>query len=396
MYDFTSIVDRAGKGAAKWEDMKKKYPDLPPGIIPLSVADMEFRAVPEITRGLTEYLEDLVLGYTVPTPAYYEAVCGWMKNRHDWDIDRDWIVTSNGVVSGLFDAVRAFTNPGDGVIILAPVYYPFYRAIEINGRRVVASGLMTKDGRYAVDYDDLETRAKEKKNTLLIFCSPHNPVGRVWDREELERIGSICLENKVTVVSDEIHFDIVLPGYTHTVFASLNEDFAQNTVTCTAPSKTFNLAGLQASNIIIKNENLRKAFQETQTLHSGVSMLNIFGYKACEIAYTKCEKWLDELLGVLDQNRKITEEFIQKKTRGIRVSRLEGTYLQWWDCRALGMDCGELEQFMTNEALLFSDEGYVFGGQGKGFERINLACPSAVLEAALERLKGALERRARM
>jgi putative C-S lyase len=395
MYDFTSVVDRAEKGAAKWEDMKKKYPDLPPGVIPLSVADMEFRTAPEITQGLTEYLEDLVLGYTVPTPAYYEAVCGWMKKRHNWDIDSDWIVTSAGVVSALFNAVRAFTKPGDGVIIFAPVYYPFYRAVEANGRRVSASNLVIKDGRYAVDYDDLEARAKEKENTLLIFCSPHNPVGRVWDREELERIGKICIENRVTVVSDEIHFDIVLPGYTHTVFASINEDFAQNIVTCTAPSKTFNLAGLQTSNIIIKNENLRKQFTEMQALHGG-NLLNIFGYKACEIAYTKCEKWLEEFLGVLDQNRGIAGDFCREKIRGIRVSRLEGTYLQWWDCRALGMDCGELEQFMVNEALLFLDGGHIFGDPGKGFQRINLACPSAVLEAALLRLKDALERRERI
>jgi putative C-S lyase len=396
MYDFTSVVDRTEKGAAKWEDMKKRRPGLPPGIVPLSVADMEFRAAPEITQGLTEYLQDLVLGYTVPTPGYYEAVCGWMKKRHNWDIDGGWIVTSSGVVSALFDAVRAFTKPGDGIIIFAPVYYPFYRAIEANGRRLVVSNLMTKDGRYTVDYDDLEARAKEKENTLLIFCSPHNPVGRVWDREELERIGKICIENKVTVVSDEIHFDIVLPGYTHTVFASINEDFAQNTVTCTAPSKTFNLAGLQTSNIIIKNENLRKTFAETQALRSGHPILNIFGYKACEIAYTTCEKWLEEFLGVLDRNREIAEDFFRKKVRGIRVSRLEGTYLQWWDCRALGMDCDELEDFMENEASLFLDGGYIFGIPGKGFERINLACPPAVLEAALERLAGAIERRVRV
>jgi aminotransferase/cystathionine beta-lyase len=258
----------------------------------------------------------------------------------------------------------------------------------------VSSDLIVQDGRYVIDFDDFGRKAKEPGNKLLLFCSPHNPVGRVWEREELVRVGNICLENGVTVLSDEIHFDIVLPGYTHTVFAEINRDFAENTLTCTAPSKTFNLAGLQTSNIIIKNRTLRHLYAK-KLAGNGGSMLNIFGYRACETAYTACEEWLGELLVRVDENRVFAEEFVKNRLQGIKVYRLEGTYLQWWDCRGLGLE-GDLDSFMDREALLFPSPGRVFGAGGKEHERVNLACPASVLEAALERLAAALERRRRM
>jgi aminotransferase/cystathionine beta-lyase len=393
MYDFTSVVERDKAGSAKWKDMYEKNPRVPRGIVPFSVADMEFKMAPEITGGLAEYLKDLVMGYTTPTDAYYDAVCGWMKKRHSWDIKREWMILSDGVVSAFFNAVKSVAGPGEGVIIMPPVYYPFFMAIERNKRRLVTNNLVIDKGRYVVDYDGLEAVARDPRNKALLFCSPHNPVGRVWEREELQKIGRICLENNVVVISDEIHSDLIMPGFSHQVFAAISDDFARNTITCTAPSKTFNLAGLAASNIVIQDEKLRNAYLETLLQNTGVSMLNIFGYKTCEIAYTRCEHWLTELLSVLNQNRKLVEDFMKERIPQIRVFNLEGTYLQWWDCRGLELDYRDLEKLLTEDAFLFLDEGYMFGENGKGFERINLAAPAKVLEAGLERFASALKKR---
>lgn len=393
MYDFTTVVNRAGAGSGKWERMKRANPDIPEGIVPLSVADMEFKTAPEIIRGLQGYLENLILGYAGPTQAYYDAVCGWMKRRHSWDIKPEWIVTSNGVVSAFFNAVRALTEPGDGVIIMPPVYYPFYMAIERNKRVAVPNDLVIKKGRYEINFADLEAKARDPQNKVLLFCSPHNPVGRVWEPEELKKIGDICLENKVAIISDEIHFDLIMPGYSHRVFATLGDEYADNMIICTAPSKTFNLAGMQSSNIIIKNPNLLKKYMDAVSQHMGHPSLNILGYKACELAYTQCEAWLDELLLVIDGNKKLAETFMEKNIPQIKVFNLEGTYLQWWDCRELGMDYKTLENFMIADAFLFLDEGYIFGPCGQGYERINLACPASVLKAALERFAGALKKK---
>jgi putative C-S lyase len=393
MYDFTTRVDRSGSGSDKWDSMLQKNPALGKGIVPLSVADMEFKTVPEITAGLRDFLDGLILGYTGPTERYYDAVRLWMKSRHSWDIKDEWIVNTNGVVAGFFSAVKAFTAPGEGIIVMPPVYYPFFMAAERNGRRAVANNLIIRNGRYEIDFDDLEEKARDPGNRVLLFCSPHNPVGRVWEIEELKKVGDICLRHNVTIISDEIHFDLLMPGFTHTVFATLGEDYEQNMVVCTAPSKTFNLAGMRASNIIIPNKELRRKYLEELSHNMGGPSLNILGYRACEIAYTQCAGWLDELIAVLDHNRGLVEEFISQRIPAVKVFPLEGTYLQWWDCRGLGMDYKELEKFMVNDAQLFLDEGYIFGEGGQGYERINRACPAAVLEEALERLAGALKKR---
>ncbi len=392
MYDFTTVINRWGCGADKWELMKKQNPDVPDHIVPLSVADMEFYNPPEIIEGLKESLSCLVLGYTNVTATYKQAVCGWMKKRHNWEINPEWIENSSGVVPAFYNAVKAFTQPGDGVIIFAPVYYPFFASIERNNRTLVQSNLVIEHGKYVIDFDDFEKKAKDAKNKLLLFCSPHNPVGRVWTREELERVAEICLKNNILIVSDEIHFDLIMPGHRHIVFSSLNDETADNCIVCTAPSKTFNIAGLQTSNIIIKNEKIRKQF-ETGLEETGFYSLNILGYKACEIAYTRCEKWLDELIEVINNNKKFAESFIKQRIPRINVFDMEGTYLQWWDCKDLGMDYLAMEEFMIREALVFLDEGYIFGDSGRGYERINLACPLSTLEAALIRLENALKKK---
>lgn len=389
-YDFTTLRPRIAVGSSKWGAMQKLRQGLPPEVIPLSVADMEFVNPPEIAEHLSHYLETMILGYTQPTDSYYAALSDWMARRHNWKIDREWVVPSPGVVPALCHMVQAYTEPGDKVIVFPPVYYPFYSAIRENGRQVLECPLLEKDGRYEMDFDRFAQVAEEGK--VLLFSSPHNPVGRVWSREELEKLSAICLEKGVLVLSDEIHFDLILGERHHTVFATLSEAAAQNCVICTAPSKTFNLAGLQTANIIIPNKKLREKLLAVRN-RLGIHGCNMLGYQACETAYRECENWLEQLLAVLRENRTLVETYARAFLPGVKPVELEGTYLQWLDCRALGMDAKALEKFMQEEALWFTDEGYIFGTGGEGFERINLACPTWVLRKALDRLRDALQRR---
>jgi aminotransferase/cystathionine beta-lyase len=391
-YDFTTRVDRRGMGSSKWEDMFRKKPDVSPEVIPLSVADMELVNPPEIIEGLKAFLDTAVLGYTMPTAAYREAVASWMARRHHWTIRDEWITLSPGVVPAFFQAVKAFTEPGEGVIIQPPVYYPFAMAVEANRRVLVKNPLILENGTYRIDYEDLEAKARDPKNKLIIFCSPHNPVGRVWTKEELQKVSEICLRNRVIMVADEIHFDLIMPGAEHTVYATLSEEAARNCVVCTAPSKTFNLAGMQTSNIITPNKELREKLAG-QLRENALFMLGILGLKACEIAYTQCEAWLEELLRVIKNNHELVKSYCARHIPRIGVFPLEGTYLQWLDFRSLGLSHSEQEKFMINEAEWFVDEGTMFGDEGGGFERINLACPAAALEEALERLARALKAR---
>lgn len=390
MYDFETVIDRRGTGSEKWDLIPGSMGEGSGDVIALSVADMEFRTAPEITRALVKAAETGLYGYTGPTERYYDAVCGWMRRRHGWEIQKDWVCLSPGVVPAVFTAVRALTRPGDRVILQRPVYYPFTRAVERSGCTVLDNALLLRDGRYEMNFDDLERKARDPRAKALILCSPHNPVGRVWTREELTRLGEICLRNGVTVISDEIHFDFVFPGSEHTVFASISEEFARNCMVMTAPSKTFNLAGLQISNIMIPDPGLRSRFCiAAENIASGDT--NYFSYAACEAAYTQGEAWLGELLARLRENRDGTVRFLAENLPRLRPFPLEGTYLMWLDCRPLGMGPKELEAFLRGKARLFFDEGYLFGEEGAGFERINLACPPSVLCESLERLKRAVD-----
>ncbi len=389
-YDFETVVDRSNTGSSKWEQMKRLNPDVQ-GIVPFSVADMELKNAPEIIEGLKKFLDEAILGYAVPTEGFLNAVCGWMKKRHHWEVKPEWIVNSSGVVSAFFTAIRALTNPGDGIIINSPVYYPFYSAIEQNDRKVVKNSLINDGTTYVIDYDDLERKAKDPNNKVLLFCSPHNPIGRVWQKEELEKVADICLRNHVLIISDEIHHDLIMPGFKHTVFATLSEEVANQMIVCTAPSKTFNLAGLQTSNIIIPNEEIREAYQK-ESAKIGFHQLNIFGYKACEIAYTECEEWLDQLIALIHHNHLELKKYLAEHLPDVKVFNLEGTYLQWMDFNAYGLDKDELEMFMHTEAQMFLDEGYIFGEEGNGYERMNIACPTKTMMEGLERLVSAIKK----
>lgn len=384
MYDFETIVNRINTGSAKWERMKGWNPKVSHGVTPSSVADMELKNPPEIIEGLKKYIDSSILGYTHPTTSYLKAVCRWMKKRHNWEIDPKWIVDLPGVVGAFLSAIKALSNPGEGIIIMTPVYYPFYTAIEKNNRIVIKNKLINTGSTYVLDYEDLEEKAQDPNNKILLFCSPHSPTGRVWSKEELKKIGEICLRNNVFIISDEMNFDLIMPGYQHTVFASISEELANNMIVCTAPSKTFNLAGMQTSNIIIPNIEIRDAYLK-EVESNGFLILNILSYKACEIAYTKCEDWLDELINVIYHNHIELKKYIKENIPVIKVFDLQGTYLQWMDFNGLGLDKSELEK-ITHESELFFDERNVFGEESNGYKHMNIACPTKTMLEALEKL----------
>lgn len=385
-YDFTSVPDRSKCGSSKWNGAKNASVEN----VPLSVADMEFPTAPPIVDAIKNLADTTILGYTQATDAYYDAVCGWMKRRHNFEVKREWIINTPGVVDALAVLVDAATKPGDGVIILTPVYYPFDMAVIAKGRRIIYSTLINHNGHYEIDYADLRKKAGMPKTKALLFCNPHNPIGRVWTKEELVKVADICCDNGVFIIDDEIHHDLIMPGYEHTVMATVSERVKEHIAVCTAPSKTFNIAGLQGSNIIIPNKIMRTKAKACSMLNMQMN-LNIVAYTACIAAYNECEAWLDELITVIDSNAKYVESFMAEHFPEIKISPLEGTYLLWLDMRELGMTHIELRK-MLEDANIYLDNGEVFGESGRGFERINLACARETLEKAMLRFKGAVEK----
>ena len=398
--DFDIEIDRRYTGSVKWEfaiDSEDLSQKSRTGacfgsnrVLPMWVADMDFPSPEPVIKALQKRAQHGIFGYTQPDQAYLEAVTGWMKKRHGWHVEESWIVTTQGVVPALHLLVRALTQPGDKILIQRPVYYPFFSAIEKNGCRIVSNSLVMTDGQYRMDYDDLETKAADPDVKLAILCSPHNPVGRVWTREEIQRFGHICLRNHVRVISDEIHGDLVYPGVTFSPFAVADSAFQENTVVCTAPSKTFNLAGLQTSNIFIPDTKIRQKFKES-LLANGLFGLNPFGMTACRAAYEEGEPWLEDLLHYLKANLDALVNFFESEIPEIKVIHPEGTYLVWFDCRSLGLDKHQLRNLFLDQARVFLDEGNLFGPEGDGFERINIACPRSLLMEALGRIFAAIK-----
>ena len=384
-YDFTAVPDRRGLGSTKWD----AFVDTAPDRVPLSTADMEFPTAQPIVDAIKHTAETRVLGYTQGTPAFYDAIISWMKRRHNFDVKKEWIVNTPGVVDALAMLIEASTKPGDGVILLTPVYYPFDLAVIAKTRHLVYSELKHENGRYEIDFADLERKAKRKDVTAILFCNPHNPVGRVWTKAELEKVVKICCDNGVFIIDDEIHHDIIMPGHKHIVMSTLSERVQNNIAVCTAPSKTFNLAGLQCSNIIIPNEKIRVKAGMCNLLNMH-STLNIFAYTACTAAYNLCEDWLEELLTVIKGNADYIADFMAENFPEIKVFPLEGTYLQWWDLRGLGMTHVEQRE-MLEKAGIYLDNGEIFGPAGRGFQRINLACARETLEDTMARFKLAVQ-----
>lgn len=387
-YDFTTLRDRSGQGSQKWRSMLALDPQVPQGVAPMSVADMEFVPQPELVRAMKQYAAEMVYGYTEATDAYYAAVIDWMHRRHGYRVQKEWIVEAPGVVPALFQMVRAFTRPGEHVAILTPGYHPFFDAVCKQGRVEENVPLLEHEGRYCIDFPALRARLQKPETTLMILCNPHNPVGRVWTREELTRVCELCLQNDVFLISDEIHLDLILPGYEGTSVGQLGEPYVRNAAICTAPSKTFNIAGLQVSNILIADPARREKMENSK----GYFALNMFSYKACEVVYRECEPWLDALLHVLDENQRSMRAALDAMGAGIRMSELQGTYLAWLDMRSLGLDDAALERFLRQEARWFINPGPGFGPGGEGHVRVNIACPAHTLQEALQRLHAALQK----
>lgn len=386
-YDFDRVTDRRGTNCLKYDFAAER--GKKEGILPLWVADMDFPTAPAILDRLRQAVEHGIFGYSEGKEGYFEAVAGWYRSRFSWEVKREWLIKTPGVVFALAAAVRAFTKEGEAVLIQQPVYYPFTEVIADNGRVPVNSPLKLLNGHYEIDFDDFEKKITAHCVKLFLLCSPHNPVGRVWREWELQRLGDICLKHGVVVVSDEIHCDFTNPGYRHTVFASLSPAYADITVTCTAPSKTFNLAGLQISNIFISNPVLRQKLKKAVD-GAGYSQANGMGLAACQAAYEQGGEWLEQLKEYLQGNLSFLREYIRENLPELTLIEPEGTYLIWLDFRKLGLTEDQREDLIVNKAGLWLDSGAMFGEDGEGFERINIACPRSVLRRALCQLDRAL------
>ena len=386
-YDFDELIDRRNTGCLKYDFAAQR--GKPADILPLWVADMDFRTPPCVTDALTQKCRHGIFGYSESGEEYYRALENWLLTRFGWQIRPEWVVKAPGVVFAICAAIRALTREGDAILIQQPVYYPFSESVVTNGRRLVVNELVYADGRYTIDFADFEAKLTENSVKLFVLCSPHNPVGRVWTRDELLRLGDICLKHGVTVVSDEIHADFVFPGHRHLVFSSLKPEFERIAVTCTAPTKTFNLAGLQVSNILIPDPGIRRKILR-EIRGAGYSQLNVMGLAACRAAYEGGAQWLAQLGEYLCGNLGYLRGFLREKLPQVRLVEPEGTYLVWLDFRALGLSDRELDDLIVNRAKLWLDAGPVFGAGGEGFQRINIACPRATLRQALTQLEQAL------
>lgn len=394
-FNFDEEIERTGTHSIKWEFLfeghKLVFGDHAQAkhgrdrLLPMWVADMDFRCPPAVIEALTERVAHGIFGYAMPSDSYYEAVIDWMARRYGVVVEREWLVLTPGVVPALNMLVETLIAPGDKVLVQRPVYYPFFAAIENNGGEIVSNTLVLENGRYTIDFDDLAAKAADPAVKMAILCSPHNPVGRVWTREELTRFGEICLANDVLVISDEIHCDLIYDGVAFTSFAAINETFAQKSIICTAPSKTFNMAGLKTSNIIIQDKEIRAKFNKTLTRH-GLMGGNALGIVATEAAYTHGEAWLAEVMAYIEANYHFLVAYLAEHLPQLEVIRPEGTYLVWVDCRKLGLDPAARRQLLLGEAKVFLDNGEMFGPEGEGFERFNLACPRSILAEALERI----------
>lgn len=387
--DFDTVPNRRGTNCFKYDFAREM--GMPEDVLPLWVADMDFPTAPAVLERLHALAEHGIFGYTGVKDAYFSAVHNWYAQRFGWETQRSWLVTTPGVVFAIAIAIRAFTQKGDAILIQQPVYYPFANKVTENDRQLVVNPLILKNGRYEMDFADMERKIADNHVKMLLLCSPHNPVGRVWTKEELLRVGEICQKHGVLVVSDEIHADFTYAGHTHRVFASVKSEFADFTITCTAPSKTFNLAGLQNSNIFIPNRQLRHAYKKELSA-CGCGGTNCMGMAACQAAYEAGADWLEQLKQYLAGNLAYVRQFLREKLPDIALIEPEGTYLVWLDLRKLGLTEQQQRQLIVQDAKLWLDTGTLFGQGGEGFERINIACPRATIEQAMQRLEHAVHK----
>ncbi len=388
-YDFDTVISRKNTDSLKYDCARKR--GKPEGLLPMWVADMDIQTPPEVREALAARAAHGIFGYSEPSDEYFEALENWFANRHNWQVDPYTSVRAPGVVFAICTLIRRLTRPGDAVLIQEPVYYCFRESIRDNGRRTVVNELRFDGQKYHIDFADFERKIVEHGVKLFILCSPHNPVGRVWTHEELEKLADICLRHNVFVIADEIHGDFVYPGSTHTVFASLSREVAEHCAVCTAPSKTFNLAGLHIANIFIANAEYREAFKKELDAQ-GFSQANIMGLVGCQAAYRYGAPWVDQLVEYLAGNISLMREAFRTRMPQLKLIEPEGTYLPWVDFSKLGLTVSELENFIVDKAKLWLDAGFIFGAGGAGFQRFNIAVPRATLRQALDRLEDALAR----
>lgn len=384
-YNFDETIDRCNTGSMKW-DFCEKYLDAD-DVLPMWVADMDFQAPAPVIDAVMKKAEHGVYGYAEESNSFYEAAARWQQRRHNWQVKTDWLQFSPGIVPAVHLLVQTFTRPGDKVIVQTPVYYPFFGAITTAGCQILSNPLKLEDGCYSMDFEDLEEKAKQAR--LLILCSPHNPGGILWRRDDLLRLGEICHKNNLLVISDEIHADLVLYQQKHWPFASLSEELAMNSITTVAPSKTFNLAGLQTSYVIAPNPDLAKAYR-TALEKAAITRPNLFAIAASEAAYNYGEEWLDQLLAYLEETHRFMENFFEQEIPRLKIIKAQASYLAWIDCRQLGLSPEELKTFMLKKAGLGLNQGYIFGGGGEGFVRMNLGCPRSLVARALGKLRDAV------
>lgn len=384
--EFERIINRENTNSMKWDKLKANYKRE--DLIPMWVADMDFAISPDITLAIQERIAHPILGYTFCSNDYYDAVINWIKRRHDWDIEKEWIVFTPGVVPAISYLIRALTDIGDNIIIQTPVYHLFSSTIKNNKRNVITNPLVFKNGKYYMDLEDLEKKI-DSRTKLLILCSPHNPVGRVWTKEELIKLSDICLRHNIKIISDEIHFDLVYKNYNHSILGSISDEIRDNSIICTSPSKSFNIAGMQVSNIIISNKEIRKQY-EKQLEIDHIGKPNIFAESALISSYNKSEKWLDSLILYIEQNKNYFIDYIESEIPELKVIKPEGTYLLWVDCSGLKMSSEELKDFFVNKCNLALNHGAMFGEEGQLFQRFNIACSRTILKEALDRIKKAV------
>lgn len=384
-YDFDEIIPRRHTNSYKWDSAAEE------NVLPLWVADMDFRTAPPVVEALQKRVEHGIFGYTKVPPAYYEAITSWFARRHDWQIDKDWIIYTSGVVPALSAIIKALTKPGDRVLVQTPVYNCFFSSIRNNGCEVVENPLIYTNQTYHIDFTNLERLTADPNVKLMLLCNPHNPAGRVWTRKELTRLGEICLRNNVVVVADEIHCEIVYPGHTYTPFASISKAFLMNSVTCTSPSKAFNLAGLQIANIISADEEIRIKIDKAININE-VCDVNPFGVEALMAAYNNGEEWLEELKQYLAENYSYLKEYFNEHLPQFPVTTLEGTYLVWVDCSVLQQRSKDIVETLLKEAKIWVNEGSMYGEAGESFIRINVACSRQILTDGLNRLMNGLKR----
>ena len=384
--NFDEIIDSRNTSCLKYDFAVER--GYPANIDPFWVADMDFRAPQPVIDEIVRRAQHGIFGYTNPKDDYRQTLLDWFRTYHSWTPSSQSLILTPGVVFALCMAVRAFTKPGEAVLIQQPVYYPFTESIRDNGRELVNSPLILKDGHYTIDFADFEQKIQDHQVRLFLLCSPHNPAGRVWTREELLQMASICARHDVLIVADEIHHEFIRPGFHHTVLASLSPAIAERVITCTAPSKTFNLAGLQLSNIFIENTALRRKFRQEVTA-AGYSQPNALGMFAAQAAYAHGREWLTELLAYLEGNYQFTRQFLQRELPHVKLIEPEGTYLLWLDFSYYGLSDEALDETIIHKANLWLDSGHIFGPAGSGFQRLNIACPRSILEKGLRQLASA-------